>query len=145
MVSDTLSQILELVKKMEGISTIKNDINSYKIIDIITVLLKTQDKKLKEECDVLIRTKSDHNVVKMYSDEKTFLSMEGRNKVVLGVIKACCNLSSFDLDSIADSKVKGVCVAYECILNTRNKKVLTWPAVGKNMRLLTYMGSGYWV
>ena len=49
---------------------------------------------------------------------------------------ACCNISDADISSVSDSKIEGLCVAYECILNTRNKKVLTWPAVGKNLRLL---------
>ena len=115
---------------------IKAGENTEKLIDIISVLVKTQDNNLKEECDVLVKTKCDHDTIKRFSDERTFLSMVGRNKVVLATLMACCNISNPDLSSVDDSKINGLCVAYECILNTRNKKVLTWPAVGKNLRLL---------
>ena len=115
---------------------IKTDDNTEKLIDIISVLVKTQDINLGNECDVLVRTKCDHDTIKSFSDERTFLSMEGRNKVVVATLMACCNISDADISSVSDSKIEGLCVAYECILNTRNKKVLTWPAVGKNLRLL---------
>ena len=100
---------------------IKAGENTEKLIDIISVLVKTQDNNLKEECDVLVKTKCDHDTIKRFSDERTFLSMVGRNKVVLATLMACCNISNPDLSSVDDSKINGLCVAYKCFLNTRNK------------------------
>ena len=135
-VTDTLNQILKLVKNIDSVTTIKSSENKVKINEIVRVLVKTQSENLNHECESLIKTKSDHFQIKHFSDERTFISSEDRNIVLLNTLLAFCNIDHHELDSVSDSKVKGLCVAYESILNGRNKKVITLPALGKSLRLL---------
>ena len=135
-VTDILNQIESLVKHISYVTSIKSKENEAKIVTIMSGLAKTQTLSINEECEKLIGTKNDHNLVRNGSAEITFLTSESRNKVLLGVLMSFCNVKNSDLSSVSDKKIEGLSNAYESILNCRNNKVITLPALSKNLRLL---------
>ena len=83
---------------------------------------------------MLFRSKKDHEAVKNLSNERLFLSSGDRNKVLLQILMNVGKI--VDLKSASDSKINSLCVSYESLLNTRDKKVVTMPALGRNFRIL---------
>ena len=132
--SETLNKMSLLVKIIQSETIIKNTEEESKLIQIISALLQTQDQFITDECDELFRSKKDHEAVKKLSSERVFLSSDDRNKVLLHTLMALSKID--DLNRASDSKIKSLCVSYESLLNTRDKKVVTMPALGRNFRIL---------
>ena len=135
-VTNTLNQMVSLVEMLKNITAIKNKQNEDKIVKVICGLCSTQSSSLSKECVGLIGNKNDHYSLKNGSSEMSFIKNESRNKVLLSALMSFCNLKPCNLETVPDRKIKGLCIAYESILNCRNVKVITLPALGKNLRIL---------
>ena len=135
-VTNILNQMCDLANQLQNIALIKSEHNLKNISDILCRLANTQTDSLIEECETIIKGKKDPYAVKEGSDEMNFLSSKERNPVLLRTLMSFCNVVSCDLTSLSEKKIEGLCLVYETILNTRNSKVITLPALAKNSRLL---------